>query len=57
MLRDWSTAFVSAIVQAVEDNASLERILEVFNRLSPKTDAREEMQRVTMPAGYHAKAE
>ncbi|MGE0693301.1 MAG: hypothetical protein AB7O59_04275 [Pirellulales bacterium] len=52
MLRDWSTALARAIVKAVEDDATLERILEVFNRLVPKQDRREEMQQVTMPPHY-----
>jgi hypothetical protein len=57
MLREWTTALAGAIMKAVEDDATLERIVEVFNRLSPKKDPREEMQRVTMPSGYDANAE
>jgi hypothetical protein len=57
MLREWTTALAGAIMKAVEDDATLERIVEVFNRLSPKKDPHEEMQRVTMPSGYDAKAE
>jgi hypothetical protein len=52
MLRDWSLALAGAIKQVVEDDATLERIREVLNRLLPKKDRREEMQRVTMPPAY-----
>jgi DNA-binding CsgD family transcriptional regulator len=56
-LRDWSLALAGAIREVVEDDATLARILEVFNRLVPKKDRREEMQSVTMPPGYDANAE
>jgi hypothetical protein len=56
MLRDWTSALGSAIMQAIEDDATLARIANVLNRLSPKKNRREEMERVTMPSDYDVNA-
>ncbi len=57
MIRDWVRELSSAIVQAVEDDATLARLANVVKRLSPKIDQRDEMESVRMPPGYDANAE
>jgi hypothetical protein len=57
MIKDWVRELSGAIVQAVEDDATLARLANVLKGLSPKKDQRDEMQSVMMPPGYDADAE
>lgn len=57
MLENWLSDLGEAILEAVQDQATRDRIAEVLGRLLPKADRYEEMRPVKMPRGYDAQAE
>ena len=52
VIEKWTTALVKDISAAIQDPTTFRRILEVFERLAPSPDPRDEMRPTKMPPPY-----
>lgn len=52
VIEKWTTALAKDISAAIQDPATIRRILEVFKRLAPSPDPRHEMRQTKMPPPY-----